>query len=307
MPKLARDPKRCSFSFVNTLSEARIDDLVEKYHLSSSYISYRVPSPSEHACSPSQGGDLVVYQDALVVGLRLPFPLIFVDIFRHFSLNPSQLTPNSGRILCGFVLVSILCKVEPLAHLFSLLFKLNQDSYPIDKDIAPKTLAERMCAISHVDKSKRKGKKASSEGAPVSESGDVEKTASDDTSSHQSGASRRVESKAAVNVEIVAAPSIVSFPPPIPIEAPIVKRRRLVKAIEKSGFVSIPPAQVAPEIVAKDSTGPVQEGPIIPSSSFPVISDSDVSVPDVPIVFPHTLPIGSSFDIQIPDLSTIRR
>ncbi|KAJ0967813.1 hypothetical protein J5N97_024730 [Dioscorea zingiberensis] len=401
MPKLARDPKRCSFSIVNTLSEDKIDNLVKKYHLSSSNISYRVPSATEHACSPSQKEDLAVYQDALIAGLRLPFPQVFIDIFRHFGLNPSQLTPNSWRILCGFVVVSMLCEVEPSARLFSLLFNLNQDRQsdwyyfgaksgaaflgsvpdsikdwknkyffvsnteswgfntkwgnpftpsaskakenPIDTDwfqrfkefkktaldkfflsdkrlqecglylalernMPPRTLAERMRAISQSDKSKKRGKEILNDEVPSSGNEEIERGPSDNAPSQQLGVEHRRESDAPINYEPVTAPVIASLPP-IPVEGPVAKKRKLRKATDRAASVSVPSVQTSLEKIIRDVSGLVQERNItsspslqnIPNPDVTSISNPDVAIPDVPITFPHTLPIGSGFDIEIPD------
>ncbi|KAJ0963082.1 hypothetical protein J5N97_028204 [Dioscorea zingiberensis] len=119
--------RACSDSYANVLPADVIEKLVDHYRLSIPPYNYRIPALTERACSPSQEGDLVVYYDALVAGLRLPFPQIFIDIFRFYNVCPSQLSPNSWRILCGFVIILSQNNLVPSVHLFNLLFSLNKD------------------------------------------------------------------------------------------------------------------------------------------------------------------------------------
>ncbi|KAJ0964593.1 hypothetical protein J5N97_025731 [Dioscorea zingiberensis] len=119
--------RACSNSYANVLLADVIEKLMDHYRLSIPPYNYRIPAPTERACSPSQEGDLVVYYDALVAGLRLPFPQIFIDIFHFYNVCPSQLSPNSWRILCGFVIILSQNNLVPFVHLFNLLFSLNKD------------------------------------------------------------------------------------------------------------------------------------------------------------------------------------
>ncbi|KAJ0981515.1 hypothetical protein J5N97_009770 [Dioscorea zingiberensis] len=95
---------RGSGTFISLLGQKDVDDLAEKYEIDLSLFEVRVPCSGERASSPREG-EIAIYQDALSGGLRLPFSDFAKAILEEYHLCPSQLTPNSWRLLNGFVIV----------------------------------------------------------------------------------------------------------------------------------------------------------------------------------------------------------
>ncbi|KAJ0963166.1 hypothetical protein J5N97_028288 [Dioscorea zingiberensis] len=90
-------------TFISLLGQKDIDDLVEKYEIDLSLFEVRAPCSGERASSPREG-EIAIYQDALLGSLRIPLPSFAKAILEEYRLCPSQLTPNSWRLLNGFVI-----------------------------------------------------------------------------------------------------------------------------------------------------------------------------------------------------------
>ncbi|KAJ0962286.1 hypothetical protein J5N97_030114 [Dioscorea zingiberensis] len=108
---------RGSGTFISLLGQKDVDSLVEKYEINLSLFEVRVPCSGERGSSPREG-EIAIYQDALLGGLRIPFSDFVKAILEEYHLCPSQLTPNSWRLLNGFVVVFKNYGVNPTVRWF---------------------------------------------------------------------------------------------------------------------------------------------------------------------------------------------
>ncbi|KAK4423358.1 hypothetical protein Salat_1918600 [Sesamum alatum] len=98
------------------MSEESIRKLVDQISLPATYDWLR-PSPSQFANNPPEGF-LTVYTSQLTSGLRFPLPDLLVQLFNVLGIPPSQLLPNSYRLVVGFLLCSQLYQFEPTLENF---------------------------------------------------------------------------------------------------------------------------------------------------------------------------------------------
>ncbi|KAJ0964924.1 hypothetical protein J5N97_026062 [Dioscorea zingiberensis] len=108
---------RGSGTFISLLGQKDVDSQVERYEIDPSLFEVRVPCSGERASSPREG-EIAIYQDALSGSLRLPFSNFAKAILAEYHMCPSQLTPNSWRLLNGFVVVFKNYGVNPTVRWF---------------------------------------------------------------------------------------------------------------------------------------------------------------------------------------------
>ncbi|KAK4433308.1 hypothetical protein Salat_1093100 [Sesamum alatum] len=92
------------------MSKEAIRKLVAQVALSATYDWLR-PTSSQFANDPP-AGFLIVYASQLTSGLRFPLPPLLVHLFNILGILPSQLLPNSYRLVVGFLLCSQLYRFE---------------------------------------------------------------------------------------------------------------------------------------------------------------------------------------------------
>nr|KAJ0962241.1 hypothetical protein J5N97_030069 [Dioscorea zingiberensis] len=118
---------RGSDTFISLLGQKEVDSLVARYEINLSLFEVRVPCSGERASSPREG-EIAIYQDALLRGLRLHFSDFAKAILEEYHLCPSQLASNSWRLLNGFVIVFKHYGISPIVRWFRMLFSLCLES-----------------------------------------------------------------------------------------------------------------------------------------------------------------------------------
>lgn len=67
-------------------------------------------------------GWIVVYQDQLKNGLRLPLHNMFLDITSHWGIDVGQIAPNGVRVVFVFILMCKAFRMPTNLELFSKFF-----------------------------------------------------------------------------------------------------------------------------------------------------------------------------------------
>ncbi|KAL3498250.1 hypothetical protein ACH5RR_040982 [Cinchona calisaya] len=70
-------------------------------------------------------GYLIVYQEQLEAGLRLPIAPFFVHLSDHWDISVSQLTPNAIRLIARFSFLFKLYDIPLSLYTFRIILKLS--------------------------------------------------------------------------------------------------------------------------------------------------------------------------------------
>ncbi|KAJ0981602.1 hypothetical protein J5N97_009857 [Dioscorea zingiberensis] len=172
--RASRAMARGSGTFISLLGQKDVDGLVERYEIDLSLFEIRVPCSGERTSSPREG-EIAIYQDALSGGLRLPFSDFAKAILEEYRLCPSQLTPNSWRLLNGFVSFKKITdpmEDEDLSYVKGLLASYEGEVHPP----LPRGRKKKEAASSKgVDTSKEEKKKRKRKEAEAGEAALLEK------------------------------------------------------------------------------------------------------------------------------------
>ncbi|KAK4431149.1 hypothetical protein Salat_0877000 [Sesamum alatum] len=106
-----------------TMTEESIRKIVTQVALLANY-EWILPLPYESANNPPKGC-LTVYSAQPMSGLRFPLPPPLVQIFNLLGIPPSQLLPNSYRLVIGFLLCSQLYGFDPSVENFLSVLALK--------------------------------------------------------------------------------------------------------------------------------------------------------------------------------------
>jgi hypothetical protein len=111
---LAADPEGVA-SFL--LTQDDVDAVCEKYGVPMGRYTAR-SAGDLRASSPPPAGAVCVYAHALEAGMRVPLHPFFRDVLAHFGVAPTQLTPNSWRIMAAFLVLCHSTGVPPSPAVF---------------------------------------------------------------------------------------------------------------------------------------------------------------------------------------------
>ena len=84
-----------------------------------------IPTEMERVCL-YDFNKMGLYLDAFQYGMRLPFNPFIKDIFDYFYIAPSQITPNSWRILRAFEAICFHLETRPTARAFHFYFCIKR-------------------------------------------------------------------------------------------------------------------------------------------------------------------------------------
>ncbi|GAV85908.1 hypothetical protein CFOL_v3_29342 [Cephalotus follicularis] len=98
------------------MSVKKLEELVREYSIPGS-LDLEIPSDPRMA-SESRQGYFVVFQEALVHGLRLPLPPFAISILRHYQVHPLMLQAQSWGFIIGFLVRCLEAGVTAIVGLF---------------------------------------------------------------------------------------------------------------------------------------------------------------------------------------------
>ena len=93
------DPSFCCSCIFNSLLVTDLDRIRRRYEFLDGF-SLTVPSRGAYI---RQSGFVTLYEDTLIVGLRLPFHPLVRDLLIFLGIALGQLAPNGWRFLMGAI------------------------------------------------------------------------------------------------------------------------------------------------------------------------------------------------------------
>ncbi|GKU88073.1 hypothetical protein SLEP1_g2379 [Rubroshorea leprosula] len=99
----------------------RLEEVVRQYHVPRTVL-LRTGTKNERACSVLATGWIPVYVDHFDTGLRFPLPWLIFNILAEYELALTQLTPNSIKLIVGFMLLCARLEILAKAIVFRSLF-----------------------------------------------------------------------------------------------------------------------------------------------------------------------------------------
>ena len=114
-------------SMIKSKISPRMLRKVRDHYRFPSYYLTSAPQSDERINNPLRGS-FGLYVDHLKAGLGLPLHPFFLMVFEAYDIVPGQLTPNSIRTICAFVMMCHIVKVEPTLSLSHVFFILKRDS-----------------------------------------------------------------------------------------------------------------------------------------------------------------------------------
>ncbi|XP_022769128.1 uncharacterized protein LOC111312782 isoform X2 [Durio zibethinus] len=113
----------------STLAERDLNDIARKYHIDTIKYHLSLPKSSQRANSNfARKHTFCIYADAFKAGLRLPLHPLIPAILRQFGVAPTQITPNSWRVLICFISFCCSQKITPTVNLFRAIYSLKDHS-----------------------------------------------------------------------------------------------------------------------------------------------------------------------------------
>ena len=107
------------------ITESEVLWLQDHFQFSVEY-EVSVPGPEDSVVNPPDGR-LAIYQDALWGGLRFSISKFVRNLFRFYNVVPTQLTPNSIRLVLSFTVLYFLYEVRPRVSMFWAFFMLRRN------------------------------------------------------------------------------------------------------------------------------------------------------------------------------------
>lgn len=116
-------------TIASTLTKSDLEKIAMEYHIDTNRYHLSLPKSSERANSyfPCKH-TFCFYADAFKAGLRLPLHPLISEVLSEFSVAPTQIPPNSWRVLICFISYCYSQKITPTVNLFRAICSLKDHS-----------------------------------------------------------------------------------------------------------------------------------------------------------------------------------